>query len=129
MTAGRNPAAIGGGRPGTAVAVRTRPGAVALPAGGGTSHGEWEQNTGAVLGSLARLFRHAQLMTDTLTAKDGPADLIDDISNWADRISTAGQQILDDFLLINDKIGPYIQAVMDAGGPAQVASPQWHEDY
>jgi hypothetical protein len=134
MTAG-TPAAIGGSRPGTAIAVRPRaavagsPGAVALPAGGGTTHGEWERNVEAVLRSLARLMKHARLMTETMTAADGPENLIEDVSRWADHINSAGTRILRDFTLIDGKLGPYIEAVIDAGGPAKVGSPAWQADY
>lgn len=136
MAAGRTPAALGNRRTGTALATRARS-AVAgrgapvgeLPAGDSTTHGEWERNVTAVLVSLARLYRHAKLMADTMTAKDGAENLIADVSAWADHIYAAGQRILSDLLAIDAKIGPYVQAVMDAGGPLQVASPEWHEDY
>lgn len=114
------------GRPGTAVAVRP---VSSVAIGDATTHGEWVANVEIVILSLARLFAFAKQMTNDLTAKDGPDNLITDVDRWADQIGVYGRKILADLLLIDENLAPYINAVMDLGGPAQVASPEWHEEY
>ena len=125
----RRPVAALAARPGgTGTAVAARPHS-AVATGDATTHGEWVRNVVVVVESLSRLFKLAKQMTDEMTAKDGSDSLIGDTDRWADRISVHGRKILADLLEIDGDLAPYINAVMDAGGPSEVASPEWHAQY
>jgi hypothetical protein len=131
--------ATGYRRPGSAVAARSGTGVLegrvvprpdsAVAIGDATTHGEWVRNVEIVVLSLSRLFKFAKQMTDEMTAKDGSDSLIGDTDTWADHISAYGRQILAELVQVDENLAPYINAVRDAGGPNEVACPEWHADY
>lgn len=121
------PAAIGGSsQAGNGLAVRP---AGQVARGDSITHGEQNRVAQAVAAGIDMVAEAATRMADSLRAEDAGTRQIQDVANWAADISTVLHKIQADLAADNRRLGPYVDAVLTAGGPSEVGSRGYHSDY
>lgn len=122
------PRPIGPARPGAALATRAA-GTAAAQLTDNTDHGQWVANAEKVIAALAYIGQHQRLMVDNLTIADASTTQIRDVSAWSDNLTRRVALILAGLRRIDDRLGPLVDAVDQAGGWREVGSPGYHADY
>lgn len=129
-------AAIGSGRPGSALALagraEGRPGSTVagrpsatVARGDVVDHGEWVENAKVVIKHVSDMFAYTKAMTEGMKAGECPDESMTDVAGWAETIYAYGTRMLAELVQVNKDIEPWIKTIMAHGGHRNVASPRW----
>ena len=89
---------------------------------------DWGDQSGAVLGQLGAINAATENMLACLTVQDAGRSQVEGVKAWADQIGecmTHGEVVVTE---VNAHQDPYVGAVQDAGGPGEVANPDYYRE-